>query len=762
MRLNIINRTIEYKWLIIGIIGVIYLSRAEIQAQNNIEINPKELSESDTIASQETNLEDFVITVKKEIITSDGSKLTYDLTNDDSTKGTTLLDALRKIPMVTVDGSDKIMVNGNSNFKIYVNGKEDQMLESNYSTIFKAMPSESVSKIEVISDPGAQYDAEGVGGIINLITEHSQKKDGYNGSLSLSYGSLQAALSGFITGKVDKFSVNGSLTYADNGPQPQTNNQDIETIYKNSTDLYRLVSTGPQELKFNFLNSNIDMSWEPTVKDLFNFGGSVMGIKGTITKFLLTHSMYNQADYIQWRYDENYKGGLFNLGVTAHASYRRAFNDDATHRLIIAYLFNFGRNNLNLDINTENYLNYISENAYRELNNTTYNREHTVQIDYSNPFGGEHHQLDAGMKGIFRRNSILSGNLADNEPENMIQDYYNSYKAAQDMDIYAAYLSYKGNFSKLTIIGGLRYEHTVMGMKFTEGTSKDFMRHLNDWVPNASIIWNFAPAHNIMLGYQMRIMRPSIEQVNPYLISISQTIAQIGNPDLSSAHSNIVSLSYSNYTNGLVSGNVKLSYSQVNNGITMWNYQEGETIVSSYLNIGKNRRVSMDGFLNFTISPKMSLAINGNVNYVYLSAPGINASNKGWSGSYFANWNYRGPWDLRFGVYGGQQIHNIDLQGYNKGWYYYGLSVGKDFLKDKKLNVTLNASNFFQTYHTWTSYTETESTITNSSNKSIAWNVSLTIGWSFGKLKDKVKKTGLDIVNDDFNKGESNGSGLKI
>ena len=93
---------------------------------------------------------------------------------------------LRKVPMVSVDGQDNIQLKGESGFKIYVNGRPDPTLSENASAIFKAMPASAVSKVEVIADPGAKYDAEGTAGIINIITERKTRQTGYNGSASLS------------------------------------------------------------------------------------------------------------------------------------------------------------------------------------------------------------------------------------------------------------------------------------------------------------------------------------------------------------------------------------------------------------------------------------------------------------------------------------------------------------------------------------------------------------------------------------------------
>lgn len=143
-----------------------------------------------------------MVVADKPLVQSDGTKLSYNMEEDPSARGNTLLDALRKVPMVSIDGEDKIRINGQSNFKIYVNGKEDPSLSANYDKIFKAMPADAVVKVEVITEPGAKYDAEGTAGILNLITVSKNTTDGYSGSLSASMS--KSASGGSFYGRMKK------------------------------------------------------------------------------------------------------------------------------------------------------------------------------------------------------------------------------------------------------------------------------------------------------------------------------------------------------------------------------------------------------------------------------------------------------------------------------------------------------------------------------------------------------------------------------
>ena len=128
-------------------------------------------------------LEAATVSAQVPFIKTEVDKLTYKISEDPDAQTSNALDMLRKVPRVTVDADDNIMVNGQGNFKIYVNGKPSGMFSSQPGKILKGMPAESIKRVEVISDPGAKYDAEGVGGILNIVM-NAKRADGYNVSIN--------------------------------------------------------------------------------------------------------------------------------------------------------------------------------------------------------------------------------------------------------------------------------------------------------------------------------------------------------------------------------------------------------------------------------------------------------------------------------------------------------------------------------------------------------------------------------------------------
>ena len=135
-------------------------------------------------------LEGVVIKAQRQLIKQEIDRIGYDVQADEESKTQTVMDMLRKVPMVTVDGQDNILVKGNSSFKIYKNGHLDPSLSKNAKEVFKSMPASMVKRIEVITDPGAREDAEGVDAILNIVMVNGSKMSGITGVVSASYTSL--------------------------------------------------------------------------------------------------------------------------------------------------------------------------------------------------------------------------------------------------------------------------------------------------------------------------------------------------------------------------------------------------------------------------------------------------------------------------------------------------------------------------------------------------------------------------------------------
>jgi outer membrane receptor protein involved in Fe transport len=141
----------------------------------------KPIDLGEVLLSEGVAVDAVAVTVQKPIVTADAEKLSYSVEDDPESKSSTLEDIIRKIPQLTIDAEGKVQMNGQSDFKILVNGRAAGAMGRNFNDIIKSMPASSIKKIEVITNPSMKYDAEGAGGVLNIITSKT-RFDGYNGN----------------------------------------------------------------------------------------------------------------------------------------------------------------------------------------------------------------------------------------------------------------------------------------------------------------------------------------------------------------------------------------------------------------------------------------------------------------------------------------------------------------------------------------------------------------------------------------------------
>ncbi len=152
------------------------------------------------------------IVAQKPLVKADIDKITYDIEEDPDSKTNNILEMLRKVPMVTVDGDGNIKVNGSSGFKVDVNGRPNSMMSNNPKEVLKSMPASSIKKVEVITNPGPKYDAEGVGGILNIVTV-GKGIEGYTVTTNGGVSNADVDAGMYATVKQGKLTVSGTYSY---------------------------------------------------------------------------------------------------------------------------------------------------------------------------------------------------------------------------------------------------------------------------------------------------------------------------------------------------------------------------------------------------------------------------------------------------------------------------------------------------------------------------------------------------------------------
>src|SRR5688572_17404133 len=205
-------------------------------------------------------LKEVKVTSQRPMVEQSDDKIVFNVEDDPNNKTETAIEILRKTPFITVDGEDNIKVNGKSNFKVLLNGRETSMFARNVKEALRAFPGTLISKIEVITNPSAKYDGEGIGGLINIITK--KKVVGYNGSLSTFSRTSDKLHNLSLNGnaKLGKFGASVFLNKGFTDPVLQHNtNTTIPTIQNIYT---KRTLDGDQYNNSDWSFGNAELSWE--------------------------------------------------------------------------------------------------------------------------------------------------------------------------------------------------------------------------------------------------------------------------------------------------------------------------------------------------------------------------------------------------------------------------------------------------------------------------------------------------------------------
>ena len=727
------------------------------------------------VSDASNELGQIEVVAQKPLVKADVDKIEYNIQDDPDSQSNSLLEMLRKVPLVTVDGEDNIKVNGSSSFKVYVNGRPNNMMSNNPTEVLKSMPANSIKHIEVITNPGPKYDAEGVGGILNIVTVGSGM-EGYTATFSGNVSNNGGGGSLFSTVQKGKLTVSARYNY-DYSKQPKSHSGGTRTtlperLTEHSSDvLYENSNKGNHRFHAGSLEASYEIDTLRLVSMSFGLWGG--GYRGDRDGHQLG-SHPSLGELYEYATVGRTKNSWFS--IDGGIDYQRLFH---TQNRMLTFSYKINTN----PSTSDDYTDYVNKTAVPEwedfihrltnlhTDGKQHTTEHTFQVDYTTPIG-KLHTIEGGVKYILRDNAADNDRYEQTsdspEADYAFDEEYSSHYKHQN-DILAAYLGYGLKWKKLSGRLGLRYEFTHQEVKYLLGKGEDFQKDFNDLVPSASIGYQLTDLSNLRLGYNMRIYRPGIWYLNPYLDDSNPSNLSQGNPNLNSEKSHNLNLSYSNFTQKF-NLNVGIHYSFTNNSIEhvntllqdteipgLQNPTGKEVLYSTYYNMGKNRTVGLNGYVNWNATSNTRLYLNINGSYVYIKGA-ENLKNDGWTMFAFGGIQQTLPKDWRISLNLMGQTPWIMLQGKGSRFFDYSLSVNKSFLK-KRLTLSAYASNFFKKYKRNSSHLEDVNFMQDSYNRYTRQRFGFSISYRIGELKASVKKAARSISNDDVKGGEGSGGG---
>lgn len=708
-------------------------------------------------------LKEVLITAARPLMKQEVDRITYDIAADPDSKQQTVLDMMRKVPLLSVDANDNIRLKGSGNYKILINGKESALMAKNPSDILKSMPAVNIDKIEVITTPPAKYDAEGLAGLINIITKRSVDQ-GYNigmfTRLNTTFGPGININGTFKQGKFGMafFGGVGRSFNSTGGSQPTTLGS-TENIFASNTTISQ---SGTTLQNGNFHYGGTELSYELDSLNLITASVNVFG--ENLHSNNLQLSTTDSVDVVKQTYNWQNTGRTSNLGLDLAVNYQLGFKKSKDRLLTFSYKYSYAPNKQFNDNVFSDRFNYpvSAFPDYQQYNNAG-NRDHTVQVDYAGPLA-KHIEIETGAKMILRSN-YSDFHVDDRDTIN--QQYITNNQLTNNFnyhqDIYSLYNSYQLKMDKWAGKVGLRLERTAISADFISAGVTTAPSY-NNLIPSVSIQRSFKTS-SINLGFTQRIQRPGIFQLNPFIDRSNPAFITTGNPGLKPELDNTFDLTYSNFSRGSI--NIDLSYAFSNNSIQNVSSLHVQNInnkldtltYTTFQNLGTNKTLGLNVNTNLSITKSFTLSLNGQINYIRLSGTfnGNAYKNSGVTGSGFGSMRYRfGASGFAMSFNAGYFSGNVNLQGRTADNIFNQYLFTKDFL-NRKLTIGLAANNPYSKFYIYRTDIRSadfyQTTYTQTYNRSFA----LRFNYRFGKLKDGIKKNAHGIENDDT-KGKDNGN----
>ena len=732
-----------------GKFDIVFSSIGKEDLKKSVELGGKGILNLDTLYIKEsaTMLKGVEIVAQKPLVKMEVDKMSYNVAEDEDSKSNTVLDMLRKVPMVTVDGQDNITVNGSSSFKVYVDGMPNVMFSSNPSMVFKSMPATAVKSIEVVTNPGAKYDAEGAAGILNIVMnkqnpQAAQSMNGYNGTVRASVGTKQLGGSVFINGQQGKLSYSANVMTSYN--KPGSTETETEQLQNNGNSQ---LMTSTNNVKTPFVMGSLTLGYQIDSMSVLNLTAQVnsMSMKSNGTS---TTTIGGQGSDFSYGSTTDMKNSrtAFNGSI----DYQRFFNQDHTKSLALTYQLNYSpaktemTNNFNSTSDHIDLTDRYSDNK----NNTT---SHTFQLDYTMPIG-------KGQTLSFGGKLQLHDATADSKY--YVKDIYDPTTSSDyeyKNSILAGYGEYAGNFNKLGVKAGLRYEYTWQDVEYHLGNGEDFKKNYGNLVPPASLQYTLSQGSNLGLTYNMRISRPGISYLNPYVDKSNPIAVTYGNPELDVEKNHNLSLVYNLFTSKLMV-NLNLHHNFVDNAISQYSFYDSNNLLNTtYGNVVQRHQTGLSGYVNYLLTKDTRIFFNGGLNYIDLNSDVLGQSNSGWTFNAMVGLQQTLPWDLKLSAFAITSTKSYTLQGWSGGFNLLTASLTKSLLKDK-LSLSIsgliglnNGGNInIESYNSgkdFTSHTNVKVPISN---------VSFTVSYTFGNSKIKTKQH-VNRVQDDFIEQQSQG-----
>jgi outer membrane receptor protein involved in Fe transport len=696
------------------------------------------------LASFSKNMDQFEFVDEKELMETKIDKKIYNVSKDISVQGGTGLDVIKNMPSVEVDEQENISLRGDKGVQILIDGRPTTI---SASQMLKQIPASSIERIEVITNPSAKYNPEGMSGILNVILK-KEKASGFNGSVNLGY--RYNGYNGY----------DGSLnfSYRKNKVSINSNIGVYKSYWKSESKQNRYFfadTTYSQQILSSSLGDNnniwytVGLDYFINKKNTFYIQSNGWGWGGTNTS-KRRFNYYDEGNSIESFSNRNSNEKNNHAGIGFTTGWQTQFNSEE-HKMDVE--LNLYRNISNTE--NKNEQNYYLTNRNNQLQNTINNgfdNNLDVKVDYELPIS-DSLTLEVGIRNtftdkvsdFFSESSIFQNILLPDT--NLNNEFY------YQQNVISTYAILAKQFKKIGIKAGTRLEQTDVNTELVDTKEKHQQNYLSLF-PSVHLSYKIAEQNELMLNYSRRINRPDSWDVNPFASYSNPFSLYTGNPKLKPEYIDVYELSYIKFW-GKFNINPSVYFRQVNDKQQrVTEIVNNNVFVTSPQNLLKTQITG--GEITLGYNPKKWWKMNSSFNVwsSNLNNPtvGLNQSTYGWTTNFSSNFILPKKWSLNTRVrYSGKQK---SIQGTNLDNYNVSISVSKQLMKEKA-RLTLRFDDVFWTQRWVFDSNDLGGSSYHSDNRWSSRSVNLSFSYNFGKMNydSQKRQTKNSSAGDDLKIG---------
>lgn len=662
---------------------------------------PRAALQSILLTSSEKVLHTVNITAQTPPVQNKMDKLVYDPANDLSAQGGSAIDVLKKVPMLTVDIDGNVELLGSPGINFLINGKPSTIFGASLSDALSSIPASQIKNIEVISNPGARYDSQGTGGVVNIILKDNSVS-GVNGTVNLSAGTRLSNGSFNLNARKNNFGAN---TFFSCNAQRNTISP-LDKTLTNSNGINLLKQNGFNRVKKDGYQTGIGFDWNVTPEDnltaTVGYNRTSNNAMDAATQLLTSFG----SDGLPLNVNSNRNSGTDNNGHTLQWSlgYKKKFVKE-NQELNFLYQSNINDNHSSFN-QLQDYINPVSPSTGASSYSPGKVRETGFELNYSQPVA-KNFILETGGKAFLKTiSSVIDAQLYNPGSQSYVPDPLQSYNFKYTRNIFAYYLSasFKA-FHTLDVKAGARYEYTVNHTDYLNTTIPNF----GALSPSLVVSHQIDESQSLKFSYSRRFERPDYDELNPFLNRSDPYNLSSGNPALKPEIGNNFELGYNKVFKNGASGNVTAFYRHNGDDMKTFTdfyptYLEGDityTNVSytSRINTGGENRFGTNLYASVPLTSKLTLRSNALISrrYIIFNYRGTNQNTDGMEYRVNLNASYQLTKNLSAEVFGNYNSPRVGIQGTNASFLYYTMAIRKQFL-NKKASIGLSATDPFNKY----------------------------------------------------------------